>query len=125
MSKLSRRSLVTTAAALPALAVPAVAEEEVSAPDPIFALIEQHQQASTAWVVDLKAGINDPSFCDTSNRLIETIIATKPTTVAGCAAVLRYIDKEGEAYGLKFNDSVTDKCFMATVASALEKILRV
>jgi hypothetical protein len=41
-STTSRRTLLTTAAALPALAVPALAS---AAPDPIFAAIEVHRQA--------------------------------------------------------------------------------
>jgi hypothetical protein len=40
MSALSRRSLVTSAAALPALAVPAVAVAACAEPDPIYAAIE-------------------------------------------------------------------------------------
>jgi hypothetical protein len=49
MSNLSRRSLVTTAAALPALAVPAVAVAATAEPDPIFAAIEKHRQAYAVW----------------------------------------------------------------------------
>src|ERR1700755_1309198 len=41
---LSRRSLVTSAAALPALAVPAVAVAAVAEPDPIFAAIEKYRK---------------------------------------------------------------------------------
>ena len=43
MSNLSRRSLVTNAAALPALAVPAAALASTE-PDPIFAVIEAHKR---------------------------------------------------------------------------------
>jgi hypothetical protein len=42
MSNLSRRSLVSSAAALPALAVPAVALASVE-PDPIYAAIEEYR----------------------------------------------------------------------------------
>ena len=45
MSALSRRSLVTSAAALPALAVPAVAVAVSNEPDPIYAAIEKYQHA--------------------------------------------------------------------------------
>jgi hypothetical protein len=47
MSKLSRRSLVATAAALPALAVPAIAA--TGQPDPIFAAIEAHRVSYETW----------------------------------------------------------------------------
>ena len=45
MSNLSRRSLVTSAAALPALAVPAVAVAASAEPDPIFAAIDRWNAA--------------------------------------------------------------------------------
>lgn len=47
MSHLSRRSLVTSAAALPALAVPAVVMASIE-PDPIFAAIEAYREAAEA-----------------------------------------------------------------------------
>jgi hypothetical protein len=45
MSNLSRRSIVTTAAALPALAVPAVA---CDAPDPIYAALDTYRALEAA-----------------------------------------------------------------------------
>jgi hypothetical protein len=48
MPALSRRHLVTSAAALPALAVPAVAIAAAAEPDPIFALIDQWKEAVAA-----------------------------------------------------------------------------
>jgi hypothetical protein len=53
MSKLTRRSLVTTAAALPALAVGSAVAIE-AAPDPIFALVERLKEA---WAVNDRACI--------------------------------------------------------------------
>jgi hypothetical protein len=50
MSNLSRRSIVAGAAALPALAVPAVASAAIADPDPIYAAIEVHQKAYEAWI---------------------------------------------------------------------------
>jgi hypothetical protein len=41
MSNLSRRLLVASAAALPALAVPAVAIAAIGEPDPIFAALKR------------------------------------------------------------------------------------
>ena len=54
MSNLSRRLLVASAAALPALAVPAVAVEAPTEPDPIYAAIETHGVVSATWVDALK-----------------------------------------------------------------------
>jgi hypothetical protein len=61
MSALSRRSIVASAAALPALAVPAVVSAAVE-PDPIFAAIAVHRKALAAWSGTLKAsdGVNGP-----------------------------------------------------------------
>jgi hypothetical protein len=50
MSKLSRRSLVAHATALPALAVPAVAIAAIAEPDPVYTAIEAHRKAYTAWM---------------------------------------------------------------------------
>jgi hypothetical protein len=55
MPNLSRRHLVTTAAALPALALPAAAATLGHEPDPIFAVIEEHRRLWDAWVVPLGA----------------------------------------------------------------------
>ena len=49
MSQLSRRSLVTSAAALPALAVPTIVLASVD-PDPIYAAIEKHRAADAAFL---------------------------------------------------------------------------
>jgi hypothetical protein len=58
---MSRRSLVASAAALPALAVPAVVSAAIE-PDPIFAAIEVHRKALAAWSETLKAsdGVDGP-----------------------------------------------------------------
>jgi hypothetical protein len=55
MSNLSRRSLVTSAAALPALAVPAVAVAAFAEPDPIFAAIERWKEACAVETVAFDA----------------------------------------------------------------------
>jgi hypothetical protein len=56
-----RRSIVASAAALPALAVPAVVSAAIE-PDPIFAAIEVHRKALAAWSETLKAsdGVDGP-----------------------------------------------------------------
>lgn len=50
MSTLSRRSLVTSAAALPALAMPVAAETLAHEPNPIFAAIEKQRVADAAFI---------------------------------------------------------------------------
>jgi hypothetical protein len=55
MSAISRRSIVASAAALPAFAVPAIALENQSAlvppgTDPIFAALERCRSADGAWI---------------------------------------------------------------------------
>ena len=44
----SRRAILAGAAALPALAIPALAVSTAAQPDPIFALIELHREAVIA-----------------------------------------------------------------------------
>lgn len=61
MSQLSRRSLVSSAAALPALAVPAVA-----APDPILAIIRRHRA--------------EEAMCAESQRIEPTAASGRPLT---------------------------------------------
>jgi hypothetical protein len=58
---MSRRSIVASAAALPALAVPAVVSAAVEH-DPIYAAIEVHRKALAVWSATLKAsdGVNGP-----------------------------------------------------------------
>jgi hypothetical protein len=56
MSKLSRRSLVSSAVALPALAMPAAAVAAVSAgPDPIFAAIDQWKEGHAVELASFEA----------------------------------------------------------------------
>jgi hypothetical protein len=97
MTNLSRRSLVTSAAALPALAVPAAAVS--TGADPVFAAIETHR---TAWrEYGNKCYLDD---IDTSEAKAELELAAeaeedalsalteiKPVTRQGAAELLRYI----------------------------------
>ena len=124
MPNLSRRHLVTTAAALPALAVPAVADQP--AHDPIFAAIERHRRACAETTAAfgrltalehelskdraLSAGDLDAepqhqaadfeagSAADRQDDVAIEMLHTQPTTVAGATAVLSYY-VEAEAPG--------------------------
>jgi hypothetical protein len=102
MSTLTRRSLVASTAALPALALPAAAAE----PDPIFAAIEWHREAAIRQMrasratFDLEHG--DPAieaadeFEDRArngrNEAEHALFNTQPTTLAGVVALLAYAD---------------------------------
>jgi len=109
MSALSRRSLVASAAALPALAVPAAACASVE-PDPIFAVIAAYGPAFDQWEAALRAADFSPDarkklprgeyrrlkmeedilrdeFEEIENKLFSTV----PTTLAGLSALFAYI----------------------------------
>jgi hypothetical protein len=105
MSDLSRRSLVTSAAALPALAVPAVAVaavnvampastliEQSAEPDPVFAAIERYQA-----LFDIVEDVRGDQTCELSDEIMDEIYErrcvlaeTAPTTLAGIIAIMRY-----------------------------------
>jgi hypothetical protein len=108
MSSLSRRHLVTTAAALPALAMPAAAATLAHEPDPIFAAIEKHRRAraetNAAWS---RLSSLQEDARSTEERCIEQedeatnairrqddialeLLHIQPSTVAGAAALLGY-----------------------------------
>jgi hypothetical protein len=103
MSTLSRRMLVASAAALPALAVPALATE----PDPIFAAIENHRRrCDEYWTAHLATdGGCDEALqavaeeaLDVQERTAIELLHTKPTTLAGAAALLKYMVEYEERY---------------------------
>ena len=107
-TKLSRRSalaaLASTAAATATGAVQAIAE-----PDPIFALIERHRAASDAYSAGVSAygRAEEQKLPDemiqaeeqvhaaskARKESIEDLLSTEPTTIAGIAAVLDYVNE--------------------------------
>lgn len=100
MSKISRRSLVASAAALPTLAVPVIAN--ASEPDPIFAAIEAHQRAYAARTAAHQLAADDDvdledneslRLMDIQDRAAFDLLEIQPTTVAGAAALLAYYAK--------------------------------
>jgi hypothetical protein len=115
MSNLSRRSLVTSAAALPALAVPAVAIASIE-PDPIFAAIEKERALNTAFLArchyedDLaETGVKlapAPGEYSQTPEMVAVVNAgitarvelanTAPTTPSGLVAYLDYVLVESE-----------------------------
>jgi hypothetical protein len=111
MSALSRRSLVTSAAALPALAVPAVAA--LAEPDPIYAAIEKDRALYAAFIArcDYEGGLEKSGVklvpgpgegeygrtfemvaaVDASVNARKELANTAPATLAGLAAYLDYV----------------------------------
>jgi hypothetical protein len=105
MSKLSRRSVVATAATLPALAVPALAASRavaVAAPtispaaesDPIFAAINAHSRALTKLDAACDGPEDFDEAADACNEAERNIVRTVPTTAAGIAALLRFVQEQ-------------------------------
>jgi hypothetical protein len=106
MSKLSRRSVVAGAAAMPALAaVPAAA---MAIPDLAIAAAERLRSAQEAWEAigdqEPKLPMDHPEyeawqdrfddFSDLPNRAHEAMLATRPTTKAGAQAMIEaHLDK--------------------------------
>jgi hypothetical protein len=121
----NRRAVPAGIAAAPALAAPALA---LTAPDPIFAVIDRYKTAVAARWVALSAcmGYGEPkpfpedgpesaaaeSVHDTARdrefELLDKLLATSPTTVAGMAALLQElgVDHYWEAEG---NDPDVDR----------------
>lgn len=82
----SRRAVLAGIATAPVLAAPAVAS---SGPDPIFALIEQHRVAH-----DVRNRCDDGEAYDAATQAAwaveQTLARTRPTTLAGILAIMRY-----------------------------------
>lgn len=127
MSDLSRRSLVASAAALPALAVPVVAVASVE-PDPVYAAIEKSRIVEARFLARseyedeyrAKPGVRlapDPDEDGEYGRTSEMVAAvdasiasrqelanTVPTTLPGLVAHLDYVLVESAKLGVLFFD---------------------
>jgi hypothetical protein len=108
-STLTRRALVVRTAAIPAaaaLALPAVAAQAATEPDPIFALIEAHRESLIRQLRTAREGFDIP-YSDPAREAADevdaqtwkirqaagmTLIGTRPTTFAGIVALLAYAD---------------------------------
>jgi hypothetical protein len=112
------RSLVAGAAALPALAVPAMALENqspvtVTEPDPIFAAIEAYRfwnkRSDELW--GNHSGKTTPEMRAAVDAAVEArlqLCSTPPTTIAGLAALLGYAMSEQERLGIPLPDDHDD-----------------
>jgi hypothetical protein len=107
MPNLSRRQLVTTAAALPALVLPTVAGTLAQDhPDPIFAAIKEHRRSwedlgqcsDLDWTMSYgetkairqEAALKYAQLGKAVDDAHDLLIDTAPTTNAGAAALLEY-----------------------------------
>ena len=115
----SRRAILAGAAALPALAMPAIASATV---DPIFAVIEHHRQKEAAFSAAL---LVDEDSDDDANDALAELVETTPTTLAGCVAVLIYVDNHtreaGSGYlfeGLAYVDEAAEG-FLSRIAETI------
>jgi hypothetical protein len=131
MSAMSRRRLVAGTAALPALAVPALA-----ANDPILAAIERHRAARTGRLKLLDHyGNQDPpediggAAWNGESDALRALLTTTPTTLAGAVALMRYIadcqppDEENLGCGVIFWEEDENKAIgvMVRIADCIAK----
>jgi hypothetical protein len=124
----TRRTVLAGIATAP-LAAPAVA----LAPDPVFAAIERHRVALVAFVTAHGEDELDEAGDVHQDALVE-LLETKPTTAAGCVAVLRYVDGLiCEGHGGIFDDcglfdgwfepvARPGGAFLGLIADAIERI---
>lgn len=117
-STTTRRNIILAgAAALPAFALPALATPlgvlNPPSNDPVFAAIERHRQIEAEYVtacnaVPTTAEADLPTCLTAEDRAGEigsrshselaALVAMTPATVAGCAAVLLYIEQHENEY---------------------------
>jgi TPP-dependent trihydroxycyclohexane-1,2-dione (THcHDO) dehydratase len=133
----TRRAVLAGAAAMPAIAMPA-AVFAATTPDPIFPALDHHRKSEAAYL----AACNEPTgdeateqaretrvfkLCDKSSDALGELVAMTPTTVAGCAALLRYLEAHEKTYDDPIlldnhsdNVSVPARDLLSRIAAALE-----
>jgi hypothetical protein len=115
-NKQSRRAILAGAASIPALAIIPAAAVAAADVDPIFAAIERHREAEAAF-----AGAYDNDLIrnskhstpatdalearadelgDAANKLYVDLVGMTPASLAGCAALLRYLESREQSYGV-------------------------
>jgi hypothetical protein len=102
---LSRRAILAGAAAVPALALPAVAASDSTNPDPIFAAIDAHRAA----VNDINLQEEDDEIdrhADIESEVLGHLLGVTPTSLAGVLGLSRYAaELNGRGYrGLYADD---------------------
>jgi hypothetical protein len=149
MSKLSRRTLVASAATLPALAVPAFASP-YPVNDPIFAAIKKYQTSDAAFLA--RCGYEDEALASghklalspdgyrtpemvavgTASRAARAELAnTSPTTLSGLATYLDFVVSESAEIGdlvfegpNEYSDADEQQDFVRSLQRAVRQIAR-
>lgn len=88
--KTNRRAILAGALSLPALALPTSAG--AAGPDPVYAAIERYRETRRALAEDAARFPGrdvDENLIDDEIEAVDAMLRTKPTTVAGCVALLR------------------------------------
>ena len=62
--------------------------------DPVFAAIERHRAADAAWAAD----VDNRRKHKAEGVAMVALLKTQPTTLEGCAAVLRYMGEIGTGH---------------------------
>jgi len=99
----SRRAVLAGAATAlatgAAVNVAAIVATRAATPDPIFAAIERHRQLYAAHGVACETDDEDAAnaACDAAFSALAELVALTPTTLAGCAAMLRYVQHVTDA----------------------------
>jgi hypothetical protein len=128
--QVSRRTIVSGAAALPAIAV-CVTAVAATEPDPIFAAIAAHRSAWAALCRDCsrldeedtpEAQTKLSKLHDAVSEAEEQLIEIEPTTMAGAITLLRYL-AEFQAVGDVFDGHSPEQTyFFDNLATALERL---
>ena len=66
--------------------------------DPIFAAIDNHRQAEAAFVAACHAEHGEDDLSKASWKRLTELLTMTPTTVGGCAAMLRHVAGYAAAY---------------------------
>jgi hypothetical protein len=149
-----RRFLSVAAGGAVAAAVPVAALAEMPVIDPIYAAIDKHRQAVAAHdaVTDVRAAFNDVNLNDEQNAQLAVLEAavddawdqlddagcdlvnSKPTTLAGVAALCKYVEpllNERDTVNLPevicWDDGTASRAagaFANAIAVAVEVIIR-
>jgi hypothetical protein len=120
----TRRAILAGAAALPALAVPAIASEA----DPTFAALAHYEAVDrrTNAFLELEPGSDEPGHAaweaqrrvdmDEWNAARDAILNATPTTAAGAVAAIRFV-LDDPAYGTEDGED------MASLLRSLERAI--
>jgi hypothetical protein len=110
-STLSRRTLVASAAALPALAVP-VAATTTTGTDPVFPAIAQWKKALAFSNGEFDNEIAEQAALDKEYEAMQVVFKTVPTTLQGIRAKIDFVvnsDFETKHVGSHVRHACTDE----------------